>query len=155
MKLLVCLPVTAEGTRGWLADGVLRGEQVGYAPTPGLYEAFGLTSDQDEDADYVALTVASVAALEHGRRLVAVGECEAEPNEPTDFGAVSVHDVPWSAITAFFADEPSSEAAVSAARDAVVGADLADAWDAEPVQRLVAEHDLLWHAPEEVAGLVG
>jgi len=155
VKLLVCLPVTAEGTRGWLADGVLRGEQVGYAPTPGLYEAFGLTSDQDEDADYVALTVASVAAAARGRRLVAVGELEGVATEPADFGAVTVQDVPWSAITAFFADDPAAEAAVAAARNAVAGADLADAWDAEPVQRLVAEHDLLWHAPEEVAGLVG
>jgi hypothetical protein len=38
---------------------------------------------------------------------------------------------------------------------AVQGLDLDAAWDAEPVQALMSEHDLLWYGPEEVGTILG
>ena len=55
-------------------------------------------------------------------------------------------------ISAWFADEFAQEA-TQAGREAS-GLSLDDAWELDSVVTLVADHDLLWHAAEELTGRV-
>lgn len=153
---LCFIPLTPQRLARWIADGVLSGRVAAYAATQTMVEAFGLPTTTDEDAEYTALCVASVACLvADGPRLVAVAETATQPTAvDQDFGAVTVTEVPWSHVTALFADEPGLDV-VDRARSAVRGQPLAVAWEDPQAELLLAEADLLWHGPGEWQGLVG
>lgn len=146
-QLRVFVPVTPTGQ-------VEAGTVQGFAPTPALYEAFDLTGEQEEEADYAALVLASVQALaDHGARTVialAVDDGQVADRAPGHNGEVSVSDVRPAQVTSWFADAPGVDVAAAAAEAA--GHDLDDAWEGEQVQQLLREHALLWHTPQESRG---
>lgn len=146
---LLFLPVTGAQLADWQAAGVLSGPLKAYAVTPGLSAAF--EPSDDEEAEHLALLVASVAALTaSGARQVAVLEAEAEPitDRDVDFGAVVTGDLRFDAIGSLFADEPEAPG-LAAAATAALGLSLQDAWDHPAVTVLLEEGDLLWHGPGE------
>ena len=146
---LLFLPVTGAELADWQAAGVFAGPLKAYAATPGLVAAF--EASDDEEAEHLALLVASVAALAaSGVRQVAVLEGEAEPmiDDDVDFGAVVTGDLPFHAIQSLFADEPDAPGLAEAAR-AATGLGLQDAWNHPSVTVLLEEGDLLWHGAGE------
>ncbi len=146
---LLFLPVTGAQLADWQAAGVLAGPLKAYAATRGLVAAF--EASDDEEAEHLALLVASVAALAaSGVRQVAVLEGEAEPmiDDDVDFGAVVTGDLRFHAIQSLFADEPDAPGLAEAAR-AATGLGLQDAWNHPSVTVLLEEGDLLWHGAGE------
>ncbi|WOP17873.1 DUF6912 family protein [Raineyella sp. LH-20] len=114
-------------------------------------------SDDEEEADFWALTDAAMRSLADSlsgpRFVVAVrvrpDQLVADPEVGS--GRVTVSDVAWSQVSALFVDEPAALPAVAAARAARTVPDTF----AEHVAVLVAEHDLLWYAPDELDTLLG
>ncbi len=146
---LLFLPVTGPQLADWAAAGVLAGPLKAYAATPGLSAAFEPSAD--EEAEHLALLVASVAALAaSGVRQVAVLEGAAEPitDGDVDFGAVVTGDLRFEAIQSLFADEPEAPGLAEAAT-AAMGLALQDAWNHPAVTVLLEEGDLLWHGAGE------
>ena len=146
---LLFLPVTGAQLADWQAAGVLAGPLKAYAATPGLVAAF--EASDDEEAEHLALLVASVAALAaSGVRQVAVLEGETEPmiDDDVDFGAVVTGDLRFNAIQSLFADEPDAPGLAEAAR-AATGLGLEDAWNHPSVTVLLEEGDLIWHGAGE------
>lgn len=146
--MLACIPLTAAQLRA-LADAELSGLPA-HAPTPALAEAHGYDAVDDEDADFAALTYASIACLATSpRRLVATAEVRVT-DAADELGRVVVPALRLADVTGLFVDEDAVAALVAAARDAVAQApDLETAMDAPAVEALLAEADLLWYAPEE------
>jgi hypothetical protein len=150
---LVFIPLSNQELREWASSGRLPSEVDAYAVTSGLEAAFA--PSDEEEAERIALLVASVTALGRGaRRLVAVAEAEARPRPggDEDFGEVVVGPLPYAAVTSLFAEEAGLD--VSAATAAAGGA-LAAAWEQPGVRSLLAEADLLWYGPAEWPNLVG
>ena len=150
---LLFLPVTGAQLADWSAAGVLAGPLSAYAATPGLMLAF--EPADAEEAEHLALLVASVAALaDTGVRQVAVIEGEALPAETgtEDFGKVVVGDLRFGAIVSLFADEPDAPGLAEAAQ-AASGLSLQEAWNHPVVIDLLEEADLLWHGPGEWGSL--
>ena len=146
---LLFLPVTGAQLADWAAAGVLAGPLKAYAATTGLSAAFEPSAD--EEAEHLALLVASVAALAaSGVRQVAVLEGAAEPitDGDVDFGAVVTGDLRFEAIQSLFADEPEAPGLAEAAT-AAMGLTLQDAWNHPAVTVLLEEGDLLWHGAGE------
>jgi uncharacterized protein DUF6912 len=146
---LLFLPVTGAQLADWQAAGVLAGPLKAFAATPGLRAAFDAIDD--EEAEHLALLVASVAALAaSGVRQVAVLEGEAEPlvDGEVDFGAVVTSDLRFDAVQSLFADEPEAPGLAQAAT-AAMGLSLQDAWNHPAVTVLLEEGDLLWHGAGE------
>ena len=119
--------------------------------TPELLEELGFEPDQQEDAEYATLVLASVAALAaHGERLVLVAEVDGSfisPGEDPSNGGCVVSRVPAAAMTCWFgdADDVDPTAAAAAAR----GLEIDIAWEMDEVQQLLHGHDLLWNDVEE------
>ena len=119
--------------------------------TPELLEELGFEPDQQEDAEYATLVLASVAALAaHGERLVLVAEVDGSfisPGEDPANGGCVVSRVPPAAMTCWFgdADDVDPTAAAAAAR----GLEIDIAWEMDEVQQLLHGHDLLWNDVEE------
>lgn len=146
---LLFVPVTGAQLADWAATGVLRGQRFGYAVTPGLRAAF--EPADDEEAEHLALLIASVAGLSAtGRRLVAVVEGAAVPSESgaTEFGEVLVGDLRHSSLQSLFTDEPEAPG-LAAAAAAAADLPLQAAWNRAEVFALLEEADLLWHGPGE------
>lgn len=152
---LCFVPLAAPDLARWANRGVLAGSIPAFSVTPAMLEAFGLTSAVDEDAEYTALCVASVACLVADQpRLVAVVEADPRPAAADlEFGAVRVVDPRWSWVTALFADEPGVDV-IDRVRSAVRGRTLSQAWDDPQTDALLAQADLLWHGPGEWSALV-
>ncbi len=130
------------------------GDLPAYTPGPALYTAHGLSASEDEEAGFVALGYAGLAALlaRPGLRTVLAvdvggGQVEASGSE---FGEVRLHGLTWAQVTAVFADEPAAADDLEAAREAAGGRPLADVADDEDVVGLVDRWDLLWYAPAEL-----
>ena len=130
------------------------GDLVAYAPGPALRSAHGLGPADDEEAGFVALGYAGLAALLSSpglRTVLAVdvngGQVEGSGSE---FGQVQVHGLTWAQVSAVFADEPGAAPDLEAARALVAGRSLADVADDEEVVALVDGWDLLWYAPAEL-----
>ncbi|HEY3340150.1 MAG TPA: hypothetical protein VGK18_16745 [Propionicimonas sp.] len=146
---LLFLPVTSAQLADWQAAGMLAGPLKAYAATPGLVAAF--EASDAEEAEHLALLVASVAALAaSGVRQVAVLEGAAEPmaDADVDFGAVVTGDLRFDAVQSLFADEPDAPGLAEAA-GAARGLSLQDAWNHPAVTVLLEEGDLLWHGAGE------
>jgi hypothetical protein len=133
----------------------LSGRVAAFWVTPGLCDTFSLPPTADEEAERTALLVAGVSSLiSYGSRLVLV--VEAMPaDEGGGLGECTLPGVRWGDVSAIFAESSEAQTAVTGAAAAVEGLDLDAAWDAEPVQALMSEHDLLWYGPEEVGALIG
>ncbi|MCW5952328.1 MAG: hypothetical protein KIT69_08730 [Propionibacteriaceae bacterium] len=146
MTDLVFLPLSGGQLRSWAASGTLPGSHTGYAVTPTMLEVFGVADP--EDAEYTALSVASVAGLlAHGERVVAVLGISAAPGDD-EFGAVEVASPSYSRVTALFGEDTDPSQAHAAAIS-VQGMTLDQAWEAAAVQALLYERDLLWYGPAE------
>ncbi len=146
---LFFVPLSGDELSRWAGAGVLTGPVRGHAVTDGLRAAFG--PDDDEEAEHIALLVASVASLAAGgRRLVAVLEASTAPvsgGDP-DFGEVQAGTLAWTSVQSLFADDadvPGLDASAVAAR----GLELAQAWDEPAVVALLEGADLLWHGAGE------
>lgn len=150
--MVAFVPVSRDALSA-LTTAPISGPVAAFGVTPGLCDTFSLPPTADEEADRTALLIAGVSSLiSYGSRLVLV--VEATPtDEEGGLGECTVDGVAWRDVSAIFA-EPS-EAQPAAAVAAVQGLDLDAAWDAEPVQALMREHDLLWYGPEEVGALIG
>lgn len=151
MSDLVFLPVSGGQLHSWAESGALPGSHPGYATTPTMTEAFGLTDE--EEAEYNALSIASVAGLlAHGERLVAVlgldGPASQDDDGADEFGAVEVRAPRYDSVTALFGEDVNAAQAGAAALS-VQGMTLEQAWEAPVVRALLAERDLLWYGPGE------
>lgn len=149
---LVFVPLSGAELRTWAESGTLAGPRPGYSATPALRQAFGLTDE--EDAEYAALCIASIAGLlAHGRRLVAVAPATSSATSD-EFGQVEVAGVDYRSVTSLFGEDTDPEPAAATAA-AIRGAPLSQAWEAREVQALLADTDLLWYGPGEWQLLVG
>ena len=105
----------------------------GFAATPTLRRALGSGSD-DEEADFVALNTAGVAALDGlagVRRLVLAVDVDEQQvtDRRTDLGEVEVRDLGWRQVQALFADEEPAGPALAAAAAAASGVPLGEAFE--------------------------
>lgn len=146
MTGLVFCPISRAQLSGWASGGILPGRHRGYAVTAAMTEAFGLSDP--EDAEYTALSIASIAGLlAHGERVVAVLELDHRPGDD-EFGAVEIADPGYAAVTALFGEDTEAGQAAEAAV-ALRGMTLDQAWESATAQALLAERDLLWYGPAE------
>lgn len=146
MADLVFLPLSGGQLRTWAVGGVLPGSHTGYAVTPTMLEAFGVTDP--EDAEYTALSIASVAGLlNHGERVVAVLGISA-PGGEDEFGTVEVVTPGYAQVTALFGEDTDPSQARAAAIT-LQGMTLDQAWEEPAVRALLTERDLLWYGPAE------
>ena len=130
------------------------GTLAAHAPGPALREEHGLGPADDEEAGFVALGYAGLAALldRPGPRLVLAADVDAAQVDGagTAFGEVAVRGLRWDQVQAVFADEPAAAAGLAAARDLAEDRPLAEVADDEEVVSLVDRWDLLWFAPDEL-----
>ena len=130
------------------------GPLAAYTPGPALQAAHGLGPADDEEAGFVALGYAGLAALlaRPGLRTVLAADLDPARVEDggSEFGEVAVTGLRWAQVTAVFADEPDAASDLEAARELVAGRPLADVVDDEAVVGLVDGWDLLWYAPAEL-----
>ncbi|SEQ70654.1 DUF6912 family protein [Microlunatus flavus] len=147
------VPLPPEAAR-WLRDGEEPGLLTAYAAGPALREAHGLGASDDEEAGFVALGYAGLAALldDAGPRLVLAVDLDAGQVRASgdDFGTTEVRGLRWGQVTALFGDEPDAAADLAEVRRLVAGRTLAEVADDEDVVGLVDRWDLLWYAPEEL-----
>ncbi len=149
-RQLVFVPVAREELDAIQGFTQLR-DRPAHRVTPELLEELGYESDDQEDAEYATLVLASVAALAaHGERLVLVAEVDASFISPGDDlvnGECVVSRIPTAAMTCWFSDsdEVDSSSAAAAAKEL----DIDVAWDMDEVQALLHGHDLLWNDVEE------
>lgn len=158
--MLVFIPINHDLLTRLLADGLA--DVAGFAATPGLYEGLALERDMEDDAEFGALTFASVASLVRDeRRAVAVADVGVTTLTDLggDWGEVRAARVAPSDVRSLFIDEPDAAPLLAAAHAAAAGRSLEEAWDADAVQELLTEADLLWHdvteAPIVLAALEG
>lgn len=155
--MLIFLPLDAAELNRLRSEGLR--DVAAHTTTPALFDGLGLDESGAEEAEFAALTYASVAALTRGpRRLVAVAEVAqdrlAAADFADDFGSVTVSSVGWSEVTCLFSGDPTDAPAETAAAVAAQGRALAEAWDDDLVADLVATTDLLWYAPQEADAVV-
>ncbi|MFI0085456.1 DUF6912 family protein [Streptomyces bobili] len=167
----VYVPLTLPGLAEAHKTGELgpSGPLTAYAVTPGLREWY--VSEDIEELEYAALGRAALASLRllaadpaapRRRVVVAVdvpdGAASADPDralDPAALGEVRVGGpVRLAKAAAVHADTDDAEADVTAAAEALPAADAGDD-DAQFVVDGAEDHELLWFAPQEIAGLVG
>ena len=149
-KELVFIPIARDELAA-IDGSVLLTGRAAHHVTPELLAALEYTAGQEEDAEYAALVLASVAALTRfGERLVLVAEVDASliasGDDPENGACVLTRVAPW-AMTCWFSEAPGVDA--SAAAVAVRGLDIDTAWGFDEVQELLHESDLLWNDVEE------
>lgn len=150
--MTVFVPLTFVAARQLRSTGSAS-DLVGYADGPALRSWLGGMPLDDEEANYVALNHAGVAALlpeDASARLVLAVDRDVSGGE---LGVVRLPEVTWGAVRSLFADEEAASAAVAKARAAVSGLDLAAALATPEVEQLLDAHDLLWYAPDELEAL--
>lgn len=151
-RVLVCVPVNEEQA-AQIADGrALAGPLQAFSVTAELLDAFGLQPADDEPAEYAALLMAGLWALQHyGRRLVVTAQVPGTllaPGAETANGGLSLSELAARSVEAWFADESDVPSDLVARQISGLGLD--EAWETDAVQRLHAEHDLLWHSVVEL-----
>ncbi len=149
-KELVFIPIARDELAAIDGSVQLTG-RAAHRVTPELLAALGYTAGQEEDAEYAALVLASVAALTRfGERLVLVAEVDDSllaGGEDPENGACVLTRVSPEAMTCWFSEAPGVDP--SAAAVAVRGLDIDTAWGFDEVQDLLRESDLLWNDVEE------
>lgn len=153
MSTTAYVPVAHEQATA-LRGGDGLGTLVAYAAGAALREAHGLGPADDEEAGFVALGYAGLAALlaRTGLRTVLAVDVGTDQVEGggSEFGEVAVSGLRWAQVAAVFADEPGAAADLETARSQAGGRGLADLAEDEAVVELVDRWDLLWYAPEEL-----
>ena len=149
-KELVFIPIARDELAA-IDGSVLLTGRAAHHVTPELLAALEYTAGQEEDAEYAALVLASVAALTRfGERLVLVADVDtsliASGDDPENGACILTRVVP-EAMTCWFSEAPGVDA--SAAAIAVRGLDIDTAWGFDEVQELLHESDLLWNDVEE------
>jgi hypothetical protein len=128
------------------------GDVAAHAPTEALMEAFDITDA--EEAEYAAMSVASVAALtRHGSRFVLgaeVSPAQVDDSDDTGNGEVVVRGLRRAQIVSWFCEELPDDPRVRSAAQEARGLGVDDAWHLDEVQALIGTHALLWHAAEEL-----
>lgn len=155
----VYLPSDPDTVAAFRRTGTLdRAEGTGVDDAFARQRDLDLTSgDDEEEADFWALTDAAMRSLatrtEGGRFVVAARVRQDQIRQSADDGSghVVVEGVSWSQVSALFVDEPEADRAVQAARAVQ---DDPQAFS-DRAATLIAEHDLLWYAPEELDVLLG
>lgn len=152
--MTVFVPLTLADVRQLEASGSAR-DLVGYAAGPALRQWLGETRLDDEEADYVALNHAGIAALtlEDSTPTRIVLAVDDDVSGDDELGAVTVALLEWAEVRSLFADEAAAATAVLAARSAVRGLELSVALGDPTVEELQESFDLLWYAPEELDAL--
>lgn len=142
-KQLVFIPVATSELEA-LTGAVQLMQRQAYTVTPDLLDELEYTADMQDDAEYAALVLASVAGLiEHGERVVVVAEVApslVEPGEDSANGECLLTECPTKAITAWFVDAPG---VTPPSLEGVRSID--EAWEREELQSFLAEHELLWN----------
>jgi hypothetical protein len=152
---MVAFVPLSRDTLSALTTAPIPGPVAAFGVTPGLCDTFTLPATADEEAERTALLVAGLSSLiSYGSRLVLVVDA-APTDDEGGLGECTLPALAWRDVSAIFAEPPEAVSAVAAAAAAVQGLDLDAAWDAEAVQTLMGEHDLLWYGPEEVDALLG
>jgi hypothetical protein len=153
-RQIVFVPLSAAQKEEVVSNGLLKASLLAFSANGALAETFDLAPNSEE-VEYAALQVASVAALSaFGARLVVAAELPSSEIIAVDEaeeanGGVTIAKLELAAVTAFFTDSAAPElieASAAAAKDLSVD----EAWEAEPVQRLLSEADLLWHDVSEL-----
>ena len=149
-KELVFIPIARDELAA-IDGSVLLTGRAAHHVTPELLAALEYTAGQEEDAEYAALVLDSVAALTRfGERLVLVADVDtsliASGDDPENGACVLTRIAP-EAMTCWFSEAPGVDA--SAAAIAVRGLDIDTAWGFDEVQELLHESDLLWNDVEE------
>ena len=149
-RQLIFVPVARTELDAITGQSQLR-DRPAHRVTPELLEELGIEPDQQEDAEYAALVLASVTALAaHGERIVLVAEVDSSfiaPGEDPDNGGCVVSRVPQAAMTCWFSDADDVDPTAAAA--AAKGLEIDIAWEMDEVQQLLHAHDLLWNDVEE------
>ena len=147
---LVFIPIARDELAA-IDGSVQLSDRAAHHVTPELLAALGYRVGQEEDAEYAALVIASVAALTRfGERLVLVAEVDDSliiSGDDLENGACILTRVAPEAMTCWVNEAPGVDA--SAAAVAVRGLDIDTAWGFDEVQELLRESDLLWNDVEE------
>lgn len=152
--MLVFVPVASADLAAW-ASGEVLSDADAFAPTAAFLDAFGLSAPDEEDAERTLTYLAGLGALQrHGHRLVAVAEAPLGAEGDDEWGRVRV-SLPFSHVSALFADDPDAAAQVASVRAVVQDLSFDEAWSAPAHERLLADADLMWFGPEEWSQLVG
>lgn len=152
MKPLLFVAVPPQAARD-LRDTGSQPDGVAYAATAGLRNSFDYGPDAEEQSDYAAQLFASLAGLLAGwdRCVLAVAVATVPPScGSTDFGQVELPTLRWRDVRAVFVDEPGALDAVRAYAEKIGGQGIAEVWADPATERFIADHDLLWYAPEEL-----
>lgn len=149
-RTLVFVPIAREELDAIVGKRELTQRQA-HCVTTDLLDELGYEQGQDEQAEYAAMVLASVASLTRfGERIVLVAEVPSHlvrPAAQTINGACQVTAVPLESMTCWFADAPDVDLTSAAA--AANGLTIDQAWDLEPVSELIQGHQLLWNDVEE------
>lgn len=149
-KELIFIPI-ARSELGAIDGSLSLKQRPAHRVTPELLAALEYSPEQQEDAEYAALVLASVAALAaFGERLVLVAEVEptlVTAGEDLSNGACVVEVVRPQAMTCWFSEAPGMDSTGAAA--AARGLDIDTAWGFDEVQDLLRGSDLLWNDVEE------
>ena len=134
-----------------ISGSVQLADRAAHHVTPELLAALDYRVGQEEEAEYAALVIASVASLTRfGERVVLVAEVDDSliiNGDDLENGACILTRVFPEAMTCWFSEAPGVDA--SAAAIAVRGLDIDTAWGFDEVQELLHESDLLWNDVEE------
>jgi hypothetical protein len=158
----VYLPTTLPGLRRLLDTGELGEPPLPAYAVTGAFREWYAEGD-DEELEYAALSLAARASVRlldadqdaPRRRAVVVAEVpDAEPVPKVDRAAVRVPTaVPLALVRAVHVDDPTAEADVRVAADAVVEADLGSEDAAFRVEQAEG-HELQWYATQEIGPLL-
>ena len=151
--MVALVPVSSDTLARLVAGEQLDGPVSAYGASPLLRQTFDLSPTEDEEAERTALQLASLdALLAYGRRLVVVVDSGYRPDPDGYLGQGVVPAV--RGVEALVADAPEAADAARLARREASGKDLDEVWELGAVQRLLAEHELLWFGAEEAASLL-
>ncbi|MDO5092956.1 MAG: hypothetical protein Q4D79_05965 [Propionibacteriaceae bacterium] len=149
-KELIFIPI-ARSELGAIDGSLSLTQRSAHRVTSELLAALEYSPEQQEDAEYAALVLASVAALAaFGERLVLVAEVDSTfitPGDDLPNGACIVAKVRPQNMTCWFSEAPGVDSSGAAA--AAHGLDIDTAWGFDEVQDLLRESDLLWNDVEE------
>jgi hypothetical protein len=160
----VYLPSTMAGLRLLVESGEVGPAPItGFAVTPGLRARY---LDEDlEELEYAAMLLAARASLrlidadpfaKHRRVVISadVSSTELTVHDDLDDGVVRVlHPVLMSMVAAVHIDDADAEAAVAAAAEAIVRADI-DGGSAQDTVDDAEGYELSWYATQEIGALV-
>ena len=146
-KELVFIPIARDELAA-IDGSVQLSDRAAHHVTPELLVALGYRVGQEEEAEYAALVIASVAALTRfGERLVLVADSLIMNGDDLENGACILTRVVPEAMSCWFSEAPGVDASTAAV--ASRGLDIDTAWGFDEVQDLLRESDLLWNDVEE------